>query len=129
MGEHGRRARGLATLAATAVLVVGAAAACQLGTWMGEDGPAVAVIGDSLVDQAEGNLGTVTGQRLLADELASFQLKWEGCSSHSTPDGRGASSEFGQSWESASANTKCSKAPGSARKGSRSRNLRAQAGR
>ena len=71
MGEHGRRARGLATLAATAVLVVGAAAACQLGTWMGEDGPAVAVIGDSLVYQAEGNLGTVTGQRLLADELVA----------------------------------------------------------
>jgi hypothetical protein len=75
---------GLAAAGAAALLV-----ACQLGVWMGSpDDPAVVVIGDSLIFQAEGNYG-FDDQRHLAQALvdAGYQAHVTGFIGWTMPGG------------------------------------------
>jgi lysophospholipase L1-like esterase len=76
------------------ILALGGAAAllvaCQLGVWMGDPAdPAVVVIGDSLIFQAEGNYGLEDGQRALAQALvdAGYQAHVTGFIGETLPAG------------------------------------------
>lgn len=65
-----RTRRVIAVVATVGCLAL--AAACQSGVWMGPEGAtSVSVIGDSLVYQAESEVGNDQQTRLLADELVA----------------------------------------------------------
>jgi lysophospholipase L1-like esterase len=70
MGRTTRSRARLACVVGCCAVAVLAVTSCQTGRWTGTGEHSVSVIGDSLVYQAEGNVG-VKDQRVLADELAA----------------------------------------------------------